>query len=187
MARLLAKLFAYFFWRNTKSRPPEAQLRCCRKRGSPVKPDKRADRGVLPYMLCSKDAARSCSGANRKCCSRPASQAETANAPDESGAFAVCINMRGLRERKRRWESFGMTPAVHCAGGAITAAGGFSLFLLMQQVNADAHNNRKQNRRDHNGSKIFCEPCQHEYHSFVSFDTGRIRPSSSAWLLPYTA
>ena len=154
--------------------------------GSPVKPDKRADRGVLPYMLCSKDAARSCSGANRKCCSRPASQAETANAPDGTGAFAVCINMRGLRERKRRWESFGMTPAVHCAGGAITAAGGFSLFLLMQQVNADAHNNRKQNRRDHNGSKIFCEPCQHEYHSFVSFDTGRIRPSSSAWLLPYT-
>ena len=38
-----AHLFAYFFWRNRKSRPPEAQMRCYRKRGSPVNPDERAD------------------------------------------------------------------------------------------------------------------------------------------------
>ena len=35
-----APLFAYFFWRNRKSRPPEAQLQCNRKRGSPVKTEK---------------------------------------------------------------------------------------------------------------------------------------------------
>ena len=38
-----APLFAYFFWQDRKSRPSETQLRCHRKRGSPVKPDKRAD------------------------------------------------------------------------------------------------------------------------------------------------
>ena len=38
-----AHLFAYFFWRNRKSRPSETQLRCRRKHGSSVKPDRRAD------------------------------------------------------------------------------------------------------------------------------------------------
>ena len=31
--------------------PPEARLRPCRKRGSPVNPDRRADRIVRPYIL----------------------------------------------------------------------------------------------------------------------------------------
>ena len=39
------------FWHNRKSRPPEAQLRCCRKGGSPVNSDKRTDRVVSPYVL----------------------------------------------------------------------------------------------------------------------------------------
>ena len=48
-----APLFAYFFWRNRKSRPAERQLQCNCKRGSLVKPDKRADRVVRPYKpLC---------------------------------------------------------------------------------------------------------------------------------------
>ncbi len=44
-----APLFAYFFWRNRKSRPSETQLRCYRINGTPVNPDRRADRGVGPY------------------------------------------------------------------------------------------------------------------------------------------
>ena len=46
-----ALLFAYFFWQDRKSRPPEARLRPCRKRGNPVNPDRRADRIVRPYIL----------------------------------------------------------------------------------------------------------------------------------------
>ena len=38
-----ALLFAYFFWRNRKSRSAKQRLQCHCKRGSPVKPDKRAD------------------------------------------------------------------------------------------------------------------------------------------------
>ena len=45
-----APLFAYFFWRNRKSRPSETQLQCHCKRGSPVNTDKRADSvvGLFP-------------------------------------------------------------------------------------------------------------------------------------------
>ena len=43
MARLQAHLFAYFFWRNRKSRSAKQRLRCYRINGSPVNPDKRTD------------------------------------------------------------------------------------------------------------------------------------------------
>ena len=38
-----ALLFAYFFWRNRKSRSAKQRLRCYRINGSPVNPDKRTD------------------------------------------------------------------------------------------------------------------------------------------------
>ena len=43
ITRSQAHLFAYFFWRNRKSRSAKQRLQCHCKRGSPVKPDKRAD------------------------------------------------------------------------------------------------------------------------------------------------
>ena len=43
MTRLQAHLFAYFFWRNRKSRSAKQRLRCYRINGSPVNPDKRTD------------------------------------------------------------------------------------------------------------------------------------------------
>ena len=46
-----APLFAYFFWRSRKSRPPEARLRRSSINGSPVQPDKRADVGIGPYKV----------------------------------------------------------------------------------------------------------------------------------------
>ena len=49
-----APLFAHFFWQGRKSGPAERRLQCHYKRGSPVNPDKRADRVVHPYkLLCS--------------------------------------------------------------------------------------------------------------------------------------
>ena len=47
--RFSAHLFAYFFWRNRKSRPAERRLRCYRNRSTQVRPDKRADVGIGPY------------------------------------------------------------------------------------------------------------------------------------------
>ena len=49
-----APLFAYFFWRSRKSRPPEARLRRSSINGSPVQPDKRAEVGIGPYNLLCK-------------------------------------------------------------------------------------------------------------------------------------
>ena len=46
-----APLFAHFFWQGRKSGSAKQQLRCYRKGGSPVNPDKRADRVVRLYKL----------------------------------------------------------------------------------------------------------------------------------------
>ena len=45
-----ALLFAYFFWRNRKSRPSETQLRCYRINGSPVQIGKEGRCGHRPLQ-----------------------------------------------------------------------------------------------------------------------------------------
>ena len=55
---LPAPLFAHFFWRNRKSGSAKQRLQCHCNRGSPVNPDKRADR------VCGAELPLS--GANRK-------------------------------------------------------------------------------------------------------------------------
>ena len=57
MAHLQAHLFAYFFWRNRKSRPSETQLRCYHKRGSPVKPEKGPMWASAPTNCCAESHA----------------------------------------------------------------------------------------------------------------------------------
>ena len=49
-----APLFAHFFWQDRKSGSPKAQLQCNCQNGSPVKPDKRADRDIRPYRVRRK-------------------------------------------------------------------------------------------------------------------------------------
>ena len=49
-----APLFAHFFWQGRKSGSAKQRLRCYRKRGSPVNPDKRADAHIGPYRRLQK-------------------------------------------------------------------------------------------------------------------------------------
>ena len=64
-----APLFAHFFWRNRKSGSAKQRLRCHCNRGSPVNPDKRADRvcgAELPSPVpTEKNSLRPVAGGNR--------------------------------------------------------------------------------------------------------------------------
>ena len=57
-----AHLFAYFFWRNRKSRSAKQQLQCQCKRGSSGEYRKKADSVVGPYRLPHHSPVRSHSG-----------------------------------------------------------------------------------------------------------------------------
>ena len=99
-----APLFAYFFWCSRKSRPPEAQLQCHCKIGTPVKPDKRADRVVRPYkLLCRITRGATAAVLPQKRHLRCQTEKERALARSLSGTHYISGEKTRSRVRPRRW------------------------------------------------------------------------------------